>query len=604
MRASNKSPYLKFVCTTICLAFLLVVGTTVFGQGIHVPASELEIMEWKGGEVVKDEALVQFKKSASFAEQAAVHERHNCRVIETVADGLFRVQLNGAPLQSVLDAYNDESIIDYAEPHTIYRHFFTPNDSSWNQQWGPKNMKCPEAWDIYKGDPNTIVAILDSSVDHGHSDLSGNYKYGYDYANGDSDPYDFLDFIGHGTHCSGIAAAVTNNSNGIAGVGFNCEFAFYQVGTILFITDAAVVQAVNDTVAKGWHVISMSFGGPSPTQSIQNALNNAYNAGVVCIAAAGNDGNTAMQYPAGYTNVMAVASHNSSNQRSSFSTYGTWVDVSAPGEGIYSTIYEFWGGYTNMDGTSMACPGVAGMANILYSLIGGARTKANADLIRNTIQDTSVPASWVAHGRVDVEAAMLFLSATNPPTISNVSPAQVQAFMGGTITLTGTEFTSATSVSAGGTVLYPPDFTIVNDTTITFDAPPAQALGQAAVTVTNPAGTSAPGYYTYVETDPPKIDVASMVGAQQPLTWNYGGGSDDYYILLLSTDSTTAPYKGFDVLLNYIIVYSAQLDANGLGSLPIIVPNGLGGTTFYSQIGTFEPPFVGASNIPSTYIIN
>jgi thermitase len=585
-------------------ALLLLPVHPASGQSLYGIDPGIDIMEWDQGEVVRDEALVQFRSYATPAERTALHEKLGCRVIETVAPGLERIDLNGKPLGMALEGYNKEPLVEYAEPHVIYRTFFTPNDSSWNLQWGPKNIKCPEAWDIHKGSSNTYVAILDSSVDYNHADLKAHYHYGYDYFYGDSDPYDFFDIIGHGTHCSGIAAAVTNNANGIAGVGFDCKFAFYQVGALIIISDAAVIQAINDTISKGWHVISMSFGGAQPSQSMENALNNAYNAGVVCISSAGNDGNTAMLYPAGYANVLSVASHNQANQKSSFSTYGSWVDVSAPGEQIYSTIYEFWGGYTYMDGTSMAGPHVAGMANILYSLLGSVRSKTNADLILDAIRNSCVNVSWVKHGRVDLEAAMLLLTGPNPPTITDVSPSNVQAFMGGTITVSGNDFTDVTEISSGGIVLYPPDFTIVNDQTITYEAPTASALGQTEVTVTSPEGTSNPGYFNYVETDPPKLSVPATTGAGQSYTWSWGGGVNDFFYLIVSTEDSTLPFQGFDVLSNFLIIYTGNLDNVGLGSLTITVPAGLAGITVYSQVLTFEPSFVGASNIASTTILD
>ncbi len=598
------NPFLRVFLGAALFFFVLSLGMAASGQDLENIDFGIEVMDWNGGEVVVDEALVQFEFVVSASEQAAIHQKLNCAVIENVAEGLVRIDLNGKPLQKALDEYNSEAIVKYAEPHVVYRTFHTPNDTNWNLQWGPQNMKCPQAWDLYKGGANSVVAVLDSSLDGTHSEISGNLVFEHDYYNGDNSAYDLLDFIGHGTHCSGIAAAVTNNSNGIAGVGYNCKLAFYQVGMVILISDSAVIQSINDTVSRGWQVISMSFGGSGQSQSMQTALNNAYNAGVVCVAAAGNDGNTQMLYPAGYSCVLSVASHNQANQKSSFSTYGPWVDVSAPGENIYSTIYIFWGSYAYMDGTSMACPHVAGMANILYSLIGGQRNKANADLIRATIEDTSVSVSWVKHGRVDVEAAMQQLLANDPPVISDVSPSTVQAFQGGTITLTGENFTDATEVNSGGTVLTLPDFNIVNDTTITYAAPTANALGSTAVTVTNPAGTSDPGYFTYVETDPPKLEAAASTAGGEWFNWSYGGGADDYYWLFVSPNSTTFTYKGFDILAYYTIIYTDYLDSAGTGELDVLIPSGLAGLTFHSQVATFDPNFVGASNIQSTLITN
>ena len=596
--------HIRFTSPLFMVLVALLVIPTAGSQTLKDIDSGLDIMTWQNGEVLRDEALVQFKEGVSALERFTLHRDMGCDVIETVAPGLERIRLNGKPLNATLEAYNNASILKYAEPHRVYRTFYTPNDSDWSLQWGPANMNCPEAWDIHKGAPDTTVAILDSSVDYNHGDLAGNYKYGYDFFNGDSDPYDFLDFIGHGTHCSGIAAAVTDNAKGIAGVGFDCSFAFYQVGSIIIISDSAVIQAINDVISKGWHVISMSFGGSQSSQSMKTALDNAYNAGVVCVAAAGNDGNTNIMYPGGYPNVISVASHNQANQKSSFSTYGNWVDVSAPGENIYSTIYTFWGSYTTMDGTSMACPHVAGMCNILYSLIGGQRNKANADLIRNAVQDTAIPASWVIHGRVDLEGAMKQLMATNPPTITAVNPSQVQAFQGGTVTITGTDFTNASQVLSGGIVLLPPEFTIVNDTTITYSAPTATALGAAQVIVTNPAGDSNPGTFTYVETDPPKLGAPAFTQSHDLFTWFYGGGVNDFFLLNVGTNNTTFPYQGFDILAPFTTIHSGYLDAVGLGSLQVTIPNGLQGLSFHSQVLTANPKFKGATNISTTLITN
>jgi hypothetical protein len=170
--------------------------------------------------------------------------------------------------------------------------------------------------------------------------------------------------------------------------------------------------------------------------------------------------------------------------------------------------------------------------------------------------------------------------------------------------VTGNDFSDVTEVNSGGTVLYPPDFTIVNDHTITYSAPTANALGQTEVTVTNPEGTSNPGYFIYVETDPPKLSAPATTGASQPFTWSWGGGANDFFYLIVSLEDTTLPFHGFDVLSNFLIIYTGNLDSVGLGSLTITVPGGLGGITVYSQVLTFEPSFVGASNITSTLILN
>ena len=371
-----------------------------------------------------------------------------------------------------------------------------------------------------------------------------------------------------------------------------------------YLSDTAIVKSINDAKAKGALVISMSFGG-GPSSSIHSALTSAYNAGMINVASAGNDGNTVKLYPAAYTEVIAVAASNSSDGRPYWSTYGSWVDVAAPGVNILSTYKNKQ--YAYMDGTSMACPHVSGMALLLYSYIGGTRSKANADIVRNAIQDSAKNVgTWVKYGRVDVKAALdLLAGSQNPPVIDTISPSDVQAFMGGTITVSGSHFAGATEVDVGSTVLGPSGFTVVDDNTITFSAPTAPALGQVTVYVKNNAGTSNPGYFNYVETDPPKMSCPGITGAGNNFTWGYGGGVSDYFMLLVATDNTTFNYQGYPVLVNFTIIYSGFLNAAGTGSLSVTIPSGYQWLTFYSQVLFWDhttSAFDAASNIVSTLI--
>ena len=129
---------------------------------------------------------------------------------------------------------------------------------------------------------------------------------------------------------------------------------------------------------------------------------------IICVAAAGNDSTTQKHYPSAYDIVIGVASSNQSDGRSSFSNYSSsWCEVAAPGQDILSA-YD-GNSYAWGDGTSMSTPHVAGMATLLYSKLGGVRTKANATLVRNAIQDTCIPRSWVKYGRVDLLAEAIGL---------------------------------------------------------------------------------------------------------------------------------------------------------------------------------------------------
>jgi hypothetical protein len=194
---------------------------------------------------------------------------------------------------------------------------------------------------------------------------------------------------------------------------------------------------------------------------------------------------------------------------------------------------------------------------------------------------------------------------TQPPTLGSVSPTQVTAFQGGTVTLTGTNFSFVTQVSVGALALLPADFTVVSPTSITFEAPQASVLGPVNVTVTTPAGTTAAKTLTFVETNPPKMS-ASFVGfAGQPFTWSWGAGSGDIVYLLYAPGSATFPFNGFNILAGFSIVYTQVADAAGIGGLTVNLPAGTGNTFINTQVASIDGvthAFVGASPVSFTFI--
>ena len=295
----------------------------------------------------------------------------------------------------------------YAEPNYIYYTCEIPNDPFFNQQWSLNqpndfDIDAPEAWDIENGSSDVVIAILDTGVDYNHPDLEdniwinedeipGNFRdddqngyiddvIGYDFVHTtvevafgedgkfiDNDP---MDFAGHGTHCAGIAGAVTNNGIGIAGVCWNAKIMAVRAGysgedDIGRLDSEAIVLGMRYAVKNGANVISMSFGGPIPSLFTQSAIEYAYENGVVLIAAAGNEFTDKVKYPAVFDEVISVAATNQQDNRADFSNYGSWIDVAAPGVSINSTYPD--NSYKKISGTSMACPMVAGLAGLILS---------------------------------------------------------------------------------------------------------------------------------------------------------------------------------------------------------------------------------------------
>ena len=323
----------------------------------------------------------------------------------------------GLDVFDFLAKYNSDPNVEYAElnyignflsvqPEIISGNF--PNDPYFDQQWGLHNtgqtggtsdadIDAPEAWDIETGSSDVIIAIVDSGVDYTHDDLADNIWInedeipdndidddgngfvddirGWDFRNDDNDP---IDDYGHGTHCAGIAGAVTNNDVGIAGVCWNCKIMAVQIGSEYGIPSDAAAQGITYAVDNGADVISMSWGFYSRSNLICDALDYAYVQGVVLVAAAGNAGNTKKFFPSGHDNVISVAATDSNDEKASFSNYGEWVDVAAPGVNILSLRAngtDFYEDGTHIvdeyyyiaNGTSMSGPFVAGLAGLLLS---------------------------------------------------------------------------------------------------------------------------------------------------------------------------------------------------------------------------------------------
>lgn len=294
--------------------------------------------------------------------------------------------------------------VEFVQVDRLLQHTLTPNDTRYAEQWGytdaDAGIRANQAWDIATGS-GIIVAVLDTG--HvSHSDLNANIVAGYDFisdttvagdGNGrDSDPSDPGDYYGgnpsswHGTHVAGTVAAVTNNAKGVAGTAFNAKVMPVRVlgrggGYTSDIADG-ITWASGGTVsgvptlsaANAADVINMSLGGSGSCDSVtQAAINGAVSRGVTVVVAAGNsNANVANFSPASCNNVVSVASVTSASARSSFSNYGTLIDVSAPGSGILSTLNSGTQGpgtesYASYNGTSMAAPHVAGAVALAQS---------------------------------------------------------------------------------------------------------------------------------------------------------------------------------------------------------------------------------------------
>jgi thermitase len=291
--------------------------------------------------------------------------------------------------------------VEYAEPNTTLHASYVPNDPDYKtKQYAPQKVSAEQAWDTTQSSSNVKIAVIDTGVDYNHPDLSGKVIKGADFVDDDNDPIDENE---HGTHVAGIAAANTNNGVGIAGLAPKASILAVRV----LDADGSgslddVAQGIRYAADQGAQVINLSLGGSIGSQTLQDAVNYAWNKGSVVVAAAGNSGVALPSYPAYYSNAIAVAATDQNDQKASFSNFGTWVDIAAPGVDIYSTTPN--NQYASFSGTSMASPVVAGVAGLL------AAQGKNASQIRAALEDTADPVTGTGtlfqNGRVNAAKAV------------------------------------------------------------------------------------------------------------------------------------------------------------------------------------------------------
>jgi hypothetical protein len=289
---------------------------------------------------------------------------------------------------SILDAQVDRAIkLDY-----------TPNDTYFPNQWGLSTVQAPVAFDYYMGSPTVKVCIVDSGIDTAHVDLRNNLWinpgedlnhngiiemiewngidndangytddfYGWNFYNNNNNVQDLpvSQGGGHGTHCAGDASAVTDNGLGVASLGCKAKIITSRAGLGGTVLLTAAANGIYYAANMGADVINLSFGSDFTEPFLPPAINNAWSQGAIICGAAGNNGVSTPHYPGAYANTVAVAATAPGDNLATFSNYGTWVDLCAPGQSIINTVpgnsYESW------DGTSFSSPLTVGLCALVW----------------------------------------------------------------------------------------------------------------------------------------------------------------------------------------------------------------------------------------------
>jgi hypothetical protein len=343
--------------------------------------------------------------------------------------------------------YRALSEVDVVCPNAVMHMDEDPNDPRFTSQWHYQNLKAAVAWGIAKGDTTVVNVPLDDGVDFLHpdvvanlwinhpEDINGNGTFdstpaamggdmdgidqdgdgyaddviGYDFVAGDAVPFPNGTDT-HGQHCWGISNAVTNNSEGVAGTTWNSRSMGIRCGQGGSVYLSAAISGIYYGIMKGIWSVSMSFGGNSPYPPMATACQDAWDNGMVLFGSAGNDGARAVRYPACYDGVENVAASGRPDKKTSWSNWGPWVDVTAPGEGILSTVTRLNGSYGSMDGTSMSCPLAAGVACWIKSFRPSLTNQEVVDLLHascDTMPDSLFRIGELGAGRVSMGNVVL-----------------------------------------------------------------------------------------------------------------------------------------------------------------------------------------------------
>jgi thermitase len=581
----------------VCLTVSLVLGITVLAPHSNsqtlrpAPAPSIEVSA-----VVPNEVLVGVR-----ADQDDAQEAYRLNAAVGVAVGwqpelhTYRVHLQpGMTIGAAIARLRQRGDVVFAEPNHIYHVQATPNNPYYGNQWGPQKVQANLAWDIWNPSATIVIAIVDTGIDNTHPALTNKiYRdalgiVGYNAFTGLRD--NASDDYGHGTHCAGIAAAQINNGIGVAGIaGWTgqasvSDTTYTKLMPVKVLdgtgsgSDSSVANGILWAANNGARVISLSLGGPDSSITLGNAVAYAWNKGCVVVAAAGNSGVTTPSYPGAYPNVISVAATDSNDQLASFSNYGSWVTVAAPGVGIYSTVPTYAAGgnfglnYNYLSGTSMATPHVAGEAALLLAQNPALTNSQVSALITSNVDPYTPYSGNIAPGagRINVYRALKAAGGgaariPNAPTSLVAAPGNAQINLGWSGSAGALAYNVKRSLVNGGpylplasgvtTATYT-DSGLTNGTTYYYVVSAVNATGESAAS-TQASATPATQTTVY------KIHSGSgVIGAFNPDSY-FNGGS--LYTVSQAIDTSAANAAP-------MAVYQTQRYGNFAYNMPSLTP--------------------------------
>ncbi len=360
----------------------------------------------------KNQVVVKFKNQPDSAQLNRIKQELGAVKVKKLGY-TYVFEAQGKTAKQLM-AYFQKWKVEYVEPHFYYttnnkrfggEQSFVPNDVLYSEyQWNLPIVETEKGWAVSRGDKHVIVAVIDTGVDGNHPDLQGHLLKGVNIVNEGKKPQDD---VGHGTHVAGIISALVNNGEGVAGM------TWYNPILPVKVLDEtgsgntySVAQGIIWATDNGAKVINMSLGNYTAANFLHDAVRYAFDHDVVLIAASGNDNTSKPGYPAAYPEVMAVSAIDPEENRASFSNFGSYIDVMAPGVSIASTYPG--NQYAAMSGTSMASPHVTALAALIRSANPLLKNTEVMDIIRRTAKDLGAKGkdNYYGYGSIDVVAAL------------------------------------------------------------------------------------------------------------------------------------------------------------------------------------------------------
>ena len=502
--------------TTFANQFVAVAGISLLAQLAQTP---LAAREQAAGRLV-----VQTRKNADAALVTRTLGVHGARVRNKHAHtDVWVIDVPESQSAAISAALEKTGLFTFVEPDYIATRAAAPNDPNFGSQWYLGKIQAPSAWDISTGSSGVVIAMVDSGVDPTHPDLASKLVPGWNFLTGTSNT---ADVNGHGTQTAGVAAAATNNFGGIAGVAWSnpiMPLVVLDANGNAYYSDMA--NAITYAADHGARIISVSLIGVSPSSVLQNAVNYAWGKGAVIFAGAGNFGDTYPNYPAACDNVLGISATDSNDSRAYFSSYGSYIDLAAPGTSILTTMAG--GGYGYMDGTSFATPIAAAVGALALSVNPSMSNSALVSLLEQNADDLGTAGydQQLGWGRVNAYRTLAGAgSVINPPAdttapVASIGSPGAGATVAGSIQVSG----NATDNVAVTRVDFLVDGQQVSSTTVSPFAFPlntaayangSHTLSVKAYDAAGNAGTAAVGVNInnvapVLDTTPPVVSITS-----------------------------------------------------------------------------------------------